>query len=235
MKSKLKKFFIKNELKRHDFRVSIFGSARIKEEDQIYKDTFEIGKELGKMGIDLITGGGPGLMEAASLGHQEGKKKSKNDHTSTIGLNIKLPFEQKPNRGVEAIVTHEHFSTRLDDFMLLSNVVVVTPGGIGTALEFFYTWQLIQVRHITRIPIVLVGEMWLDLIEWVKKWPLKVDYMNEEDMQYIFIANTSAEALDILKRAKIAFDEDGPEACVNWHLYGLTHPEAKPVKGTKRP
>ncbi|MBU0981211.1 LOG family protein [Patescibacteria group bacterium] len=216
-----KKFDIEEELKRSDFRVAVFGSARIKSKDPIFKDIVNLGKEIGKMGIDIVTGGGPGLMEATAMGHKEGTKYLKNKrHVSNIGLNIALPMEQKPNTGIDEVLSHERFSSRLDNFMLLSNVVVVAPGGIGTLLELAYTWQLAQVHHICHIPIVLIGEEWASLIEWVKDWPLKHDYMSEEDLQYIITVPDSNEALEIIKRAKLAFDDAGPEACMNWHLYG---------------
>ncbi len=209
----------KSELKNHEFRVTIFGSARIKPEDPIYKDIYKLAKNIGKMGVDVITGGGPGIMSAASGGHRAGNDKSK-IKSNTIGLNIRLPFEQKPNKDLDLLESHDRFSTRLDEFMLLSSMVVVAPGGIGTCLELFYTWQLLQVHHLKRMPIVLVGEMWKDLIKWIKKWPLKNNYMSQEDMHFIFIVDTWEEALGLVKTAKLAFDKQGRSALTNWEIYG---------------
>lgn len=210
-------FDIDKELLKNEFRVTIFGSARIPESDPIYKDTFELAKGVGEMGLDLITGGGPGLMEAASKGHQAGDKDGK---SHSIGLNIILPFEQKPNESLDAVSNHERFSTRLDDFMLLSNVVVVMPGGVGTCLEFFYTWQLIQVKHVCRIPVILVGEMWRQLIFWAIDNPLKDGYLDAKDMESIVVVDDASEALEVIKKAKKHHEEQGPNVCVNWKEYG---------------
>lgn len=210
-------FDIDKELLKNEFRVTIFGSARIPESDPIYKDTFKLAQGVGEMGLDLITGGGPGLMEAASKGHQAGDTAGK---AHSIGLNIILPFEQKPNESLDVVSNHERFSTRLDDFMLLSNVVVVMPGGIGTCLEFFYTWQLIQVKHVCRIPVILVGEMWRQLIFWAIDNPLKDGYFDAKDMESIVVVDDADEALEVIKKAKKHHEELGPDVCVNWKEYG---------------
>lgn len=209
----------KKELESHEFRVTIFGSARIPASDPAYKDIYKLAKSIGKMGVDVITGGGPGIMSAASSGHSDGNDKAKKK-SNTIGLNIRLPFEQKPNTDLDMLENHDRFSTRLDEFMLLSSMVVVAPGGIGTCLELFYTWQLLQVHHLKRMPIVLVGDMWKDLMKWVKKWPLKDKLMSEEDMHFIFIVDTWEEALGLVKTAKLAFDKQGRSALTNWEIYG---------------
>lgn len=213
------------ELRRKEFRVSIFGSARISEGTDIYQDTFELAHALGEMGVDVVTGGGPGLMEAASRGHQAGKK---DPRVTTIGLNIELPFEQKPNPSLDMVQHHEHFSSRLDEFMLFSNAVVVMPGGIGTCLELFYTWQLLQVKHICRMPIILVGGMWKELLEWVKKWPLHYKNMDAEDMNYVIAVRDAKEALEVLKATKKAYEEQGEEVCLNWQIYGGLVDQAEP-------
>lgn len=192
-----------SELNSKEFRVTIFGSARIKEEDPIYKDVYNLAYKVGQLGVDMVTGGGPGLMQAASSGHNAGKV---GDKAQTIGLNIILPFEQKPNLALDMLENHERFSTRLDEFMLLSSIVVVTPGGIGTCLELFFTWQLLQVKHHSKMPIILVGEMWKEMLEWVKEWPLKLGYMNEEDLHYIFVVNSCDEAFEIINTTKMGFD-----------------------------
>jgi len=135
------------------FRVALFGSARIKPEDFVYQEVVELAKRITKDGFDIVTGGGPGAMEAASYGHQLATKSD--DLGKTIGINIQLPFEQHPNKYLDFTETASTFSSRLDTFMLLSHVFVVTPGGIGTLLELFYTWQLMQVGHICKTPIIL--------------------------------------------------------------------------------
>jgi uncharacterized protein (TIGR00725 family) len=132
------------------YRVAIFGSARIKEGDQKYNDVFNIAKGLAEGGMDVVTGGGPGIMQAANAGHKSASK-----GTHSIGLNIKLPFEQDDNKFLDIKKDFDRFSNRLDAFMSLSDAVVVATGGIGTILELFYTWQLVQVQHLCETPIIL--------------------------------------------------------------------------------
>lgn len=212
-----KDFRIADELKNHEFRVAIFGSARIKPEDPTYQDTYNLAKTIGMLGLDLITGGGPGLMEAASMGHTAGDVKNQ---AHSIGLNIILPFEQKPNEGLEFLDSHEVFSTRLDEFMLLSNAVVVMPGGIGTCLELFYTWQLLQVKHVCNMPVILVGKMWRKLIDWVIDNPLQKQLMDPKDLHYIAVVDNWKQAVKVIKKAKKRYDETGGKECQNWLEYG---------------
>src|SRR3990167_4061590 len=128
--SKLKKLKIEKE----HFRVAIFGSARVNQKDENYRLVFQLAKLLGSEGIDIVTGGGPGTMEAANAGH-------KLDISHSYGLLIKLPREQRANAHLDVKKEFTKFSERLHEFMKLSNAVVVAPGGIGTTLEFFYTLQ----------------------------------------------------------------------------------------------
>lgn len=209
---------LKKELKSTDFRVAIFGSARIKKGDKMYKQVYRLAKAIGEMKMDVVTGGGPGLMEAASKGHEDGSPK--ND-SHTLGLAIRLPKEQKPNEYLDIVNSHSKFSTRLDEFMKLSNVIVVTPGGIGTSLELFFAWQLMQVGHICKMPIILMGGMWKELLKWIKKWILKHELMNREDLDFIVYVKDEKEAMRIVKKAKKAFDENGSGACINWKKYRL--------------
>ena len=183
------------ELKKHDFRVAIFGSARIKKNDKIYRLVYNLAKQIGKHHFDLVTGGGPGLMEAANRGHSVGDPRK---HSDNIGLPIELPWEAEENKHLEIKRHFNKFSKRLDYFMTLSSAMVVTPGGIGTCLELFYAWQLIQVKHIHPIPIILVGKMWEELIKWVKKYPLKHALISPEDMNCIHIAKNSKQAMEII-------------------------------------
>jgi uncharacterized protein (TIGR00725 family) len=151
----------------HDgrFKVAIFGSARIKPGEKTYEDISDFAKNLAIKGYDIVTGGGPGAMEAASRGHHEA---CQDKHESqAIGINIELPFEQQPNIYLDVTESTSTFSARLDTFMLLSHIFVVTPGGVGTLLELFYTWQLMQVHHICRTPIILWGEDYCELLSYV--------------------------------------------------------------------
>lgn len=186
---------INSELKKNDFRIAIFGSARIKKDDKIYKQVFALAKDIGKQGFDMVTGGGPGLMEAANAGHNAGDPNHKADD---IGLIIKLPWENEGNKHLEIQKEFSKFSNRLDTFMALSSVAVIMPGGIGTCLELFYTWQLIQVGHINPIPIILVGKMWEEMLAWVKKYPIKQGLASKSDIDWIFVAKNNKEAMKMI-------------------------------------
>ncbi|NJO10522.1 MAG: LOG family protein [Leptolyngbyaceae cyanobacterium SL_1_1] len=165
------------------FRVAIFGSARIHAGDSIYEQVRRLARLLGREGMDVVTGGGPGLMEAANRGHKEGRA---DPASKSYGLSIKLPFEEGVNDHVDIKREFDRFSDRLDHFMSLSNAVVVAPGGVGTLLEMVYTWQLMQVEHICNIPIILVGEMWADLLAWVRQWPLQKQLIDPKDYELLF-------------------------------------------------
>lgn len=148
------------------YRVTIFGSARAKPEDEIYGEVSRLARRLTELGCDIVTGGGPGLMEAANEGHQLGDP---NDESDSLGVRIALPFEQGANAFVETLYTHRTFFTRLHHFMRLSDAFVVADGGIGTTLETLLVWQLLQVKHVDDIPLVLVGEMWSELQAWSRR------------------------------------------------------------------
>lgn len=176
------------------FRVSIFGSARIKPETDEYRQVYKLAKQLVKNKVDIVTGGGPGLMEAANLGAKDVKSKSK-----SFGLHIDLPFETSPNKHLDITYHHKRFSSRLDEFMRISHAVIVTPGGIGTVLELLYTWQLIQVNHISKRPVILLGDMWNGLIEWMKSEPLKKRLMDGSDFDHIKVVQNIDDVVILLK------------------------------------
>jgi uncharacterized protein (TIGR00730 family) len=193
---------IEDELRKLDedrfYRVCIFGSARIKPETQAYTDVFELARYLSWEGIDVLTGGGPGLMEAANMGARLGREEKKTKNLS-YGLTIQLEFEPEPNKHLDIKRHHHKFSSRLDDFIRLSNSVVCTPGGIGTLLEFFFVWQLIQVKHATPRPIVLLDKkFWEGILEWMKTEPLARGLLGEKDFSVIHVVDTPAEAFDII-------------------------------------
>ncbi len=184
--------------RRRNFTVAIFGSARIRKGSAIYKEIHDLAKMISEAGMDIVTGGGPGLMSAASEGHYSGRQ---DKNAKSIGLRIRLPFKEKEARHLDIKKEFRRFSTRLDGFMRHSNVVVVAPGGVGTLLEFIYTWQLLQVKHISNIPIILLGEMWFDFVGWIRKWPLKHKLMNSEDVDLLFLAENIHEAFSVIKKA----------------------------------
>lgn len=182
------------------YRVCVFGSARLKEGAREYDEVVRLARILAGHGVDILTGGGPGLMEAANLGAQHGKKESQSKSRS-FGISIHLDFEPIPNPHLDIKRHHHKFSSRLDDFMRLSHSLVVTPGGIGTVLELFFAWQLIQVKHISPRPIVLLDKgYWTGLIEWVKTHTLARGLISPEDMDQISIVDTPEEAAEIIQR-----------------------------------
>lgn len=200
---KCKNIRFNKEVRRNEFRVTIFGSARIKQKDKVYKQVFDFAHEIGELGFGVVTGGGPGLMEAANAGHEAGDKKKK---AYSIGLPIQLPWEARENRHLEIKRLFNKFSGRLDNFMKLSKVVVIMPGGVGTCLEFFYTWQLVQVRHIKPLPMILIGHQWKKLMDWVKKYPLKMGLISPDETKHIYVAKNNAEAMKIILKTYKEFE-----------------------------
>lgn len=184
------------------FCVGIFGSARIEKEDSNWKLIYDLAKRIAEEGMDIVTGGGPGLMSAASEGHYAGDI-SKN--VQSIGLQIKLPKEQRDAYHLDIRKEFSRFSERLDNFIELANAVVVAPGGVGTLLEFLYTWQLMQVKMIRDIPIILLGDMWPDFVHWIRKWSLENRFLEQEDIDLLYLVNDIEGALIIIKKANEKF------------------------------
>src|SRR5262245_32566399 len=145
---------------RERYRVAIFGSARAQPGTFVYDEVKRVAAAAAAMGCDLVTGGGPGLMQAANEGAASVGR------TASIGIRIDLPFEQGVNPFVEQAYDHQTFFTRLQHFVVASDAFVVVPGGIGTVLEMLVIWQLLQVGHVKDVPLVLVGKMWGTLIDW---------------------------------------------------------------------
>lgn len=202
----------------HHFRVAIFGSARMKKNDPRYKDVYNLARMIAAKGMDVVTGGGPGIMEAANKGHKAGRT---GNGVHSMGLTIKLPKEQITNKHLDIKKEFHRFSNRLDEFLFLSNVVVVAPGGVGTLLEFIYSWQLVQVNHICHIPIILVGYMWHDFLEWMKKWPMKRGFLDLKEMDCLYSVDTVKEAMDIINKAHHKFMKGKGEQCVNYLKYKI--------------
>jgi len=186
------------KIRKDRFAVAIFGSARIKNDRPMYKKVYNLAKMLGERDIDVVTGGGPGLMNAANSGHKAGSRKTR---AHSIGLGIKLPMEQSFNSSLDEKETFMRFTQRLDKFMLLSNAVVVASGGVGTLLELFYTWQLVQVKHKDKIPVILLGPMWPGLLKWLKENPLNKGYFDNFDYDMLYYAKTEKEAIDLIDKA----------------------------------
>jgi uncharacterized protein (TIGR00730 family) len=201
------------QLEKDRFRVCIFGSARIRPEDPTYKTVHRVAGMLAGLGIDIVTGGGPGLMEAANLAVFEAKKRE----SRSIGLPIQLPRSQElANRHLDIKSEHKRFSSRLDEFMRLSHAVVVAPGGIGTLLELLYAWQLVQVGMLERRPIVLLDRrLYCGLIDWMKEQLLGRGFVGPHDFDWVHVVDTPEEVLPIIQpelekfRARQAQKPDG--------------------------
>jgi uncharacterized protein (TIGR00730 family) len=155
--------------KRDRYRVTIFGSARLQPGSFGYEETKRTAAALAQMDCDIITGGGPGLMQAANEGA------AGSNRTQSVGIRVDLPFEQNVNAFVTEAFEHRTFFTRLHQFVLASDAFIVAPGGIGTVLEMMLVWQLLQVRHLKNTPLILVGNMWPGLIEWARDSMLSGD------------------------------------------------------------
>ncbi|HKL09728.1 MAG TPA: TIGR00730 family Rossman fold protein [Bacteroidales bacterium] len=172
--------------------VSIFGSARTKPDNKYFKIAEDIAYKLTQHGYGVITGGGPGIMEAGNMGAKKGKGKS-------VGLNIDLPFEQSANLFIDPdkLISFEHFFVRKVMFVKYAQGFIVLPGGFGTLDELFEAVTLIQTEKIGRFPIILVGsEYWEGLMDWVKNVMLKEENIAEKDLDLIQIVDSPEEAVD---------------------------------------
>ncbi len=181
--------------KKERYRVTIFGSARAKPGTIAYEETKRAANALAALGCDIITGGGPGLMQAANQGVDAAGSKS-------MGIRVDLPFEQEVNPFVELAYEHRTFFTRLHHFVLASDAFIVAPGGIGTVLETMMIWQLLQVRHLQQTPLILVGKMWPGLVEWVRGTMLSFEtpLINVEDVGIPVCVNNADDAIAIIRR-----------------------------------
>ena len=142
--------------------MAIFGSARAQPGTYVYDEVKRAAAAFAALGCDIVTGGGPGLMQAANEGANAAGA------PGSVGIRVELPFEQDVNPFVMQAFEHETFFTRLHHFVIASDAFVVVPGGIGTVLEMLMIWQLLQVRHVDKVPLILVGKMWKGLVEWAR-------------------------------------------------------------------
>jgi len=190
-------------LENTNYRVCIFGSARIKPRDPVYHAVFALAQGLSQQGIDVVTGGGPGLMEAANRGVLAAKR----GRSQSYGLPLDLPsLVEPPNRALDVRSAHKRFSSRLDEFIRLSHAVVVAPGGVGTLLELAYTWQLLQLDTIEPRPFILLGRaFWEGLLEWLRAVPGEQALMSRRDLDALTVVDRPQEALEIIGRDHAAF------------------------------
>jgi uncharacterized protein (TIGR00730 family) len=177
--------------------VTIFGSARTKPESKYYQLAVDIARLLTKEGYGIITGGGPGIMEAANKGAQAGGGKS-------VGLNIDLPFEQDANPYIDRdkLISFDYFFVRKVMFVKYAQGFVVLPGGFGTMDELFEALTLIQTQKIGHFPIILIGtEFWGGLFDWIHKIMLTTNLnINEEDLSLVKLTDSAEEAVEHINK-----------------------------------
>jgi len=195
---------------RQNYRVTIFGSARIKSGSFAYESVKQLAAELTKMGCDIISGGGPGLMQAANEGALSVDPKG--SHRS-VGIRVELPFEQEVNPFVGLAYEHRTFFSRLHHFMIASDAFVVVPGGIGTLLELSLAWQLLQVRRLYNTPLILVGKMWAELVEWARGSMLKEgnELASDVDFTIPHCVNTIEETVALIRENRAAWLASQPK------------------------
>jgi uncharacterized protein (TIGR00730 family) len=182
--------------------ISIYGSARLKPESPYYQLTIEIAQKFSDAGFAVISGGGPGIMEAANKGAHAGKSPS-------VGLNIELPHEQSGNQWQDISLRFRHFFTRKVTFVKNSDAVVVMPGGFGTLDELAEVLTLIQTKKSRHVPIVLVGaEFWAGLLDWFKNTLLTNAVISPKDLDLMQVIDDPDQVLDAVLR----FYEDREEA-----------------------
>ena len=182
--------------------VSVFGSARTKPDNPYYKEAQKVGKLLAEAGFGVITGGGPGIMEAANKGAHESGGKS-------IGVGIELPFEASMNDYVDLGVENRYFFTRKLMFLKYSQAFVICPGGLGTLDELFEALTLAQCGHNVKYPIVLIGKnYWGGLIDWMQETLWKNGAVSQKDFDLFRLVDTAEEAVEKIKEYHNKFDKN---------------------------
>lgn len=177
--------------------VSFFGSARTPTDSEEYRNTVELARTLVENGFNIISGGGPGIMEAANKGASEAGGKS-------VGLHIHLPNEQKPNDYANIKLDFKYFFIRKVMFVKYAVAYIIMPGGFGTLDELFEAITLIQTKRIKSFPVILVGsDYWKGLIDWIKGTLLKKKAVSEEDLNIFQLVDDPRDALSIIKRSVV--------------------------------
>jgi len=174
--------------------VTIFGSARVRPGDEIYERTATIARKLAENGFNVITGGGPGIMEAGNKGAREGGARS-------VGLNIMLPLEQEPNPYSNVKLDFQYFFVRKVMFVKYGQAYIGMPGGMGTLDEIFEALTLIQTKRIKPFPVILVGkDYWSGLIDWMRNTLLECHYISKEDTNLFSVMDDPDEVVYTIKR-----------------------------------
>lgn len=183
--------------------VSIFGSARTHEDEPMYEAARETARLLGAAGFEIITGGGPGIMEAANRGaHDAG--------AVSVGCNIELPFEQIPNQYLSKSLSFKYFMVRKTMFIKYSNAYIIFPGGFGTMDELFEALTLIQTRKIRNFPVVMFGsQYWRGMLQWLTSTMLHEKMINSEDLALIHLTDSPKDAVDFIIKTCYAGIDNG--------------------------
>ncbi len=177
--------------------VTIFGSARVKPSEKIYKQTVTLARELAEAGYCIISGGGPGVMEAANKGAAEAGGQS-------VGLNIRLPFEQEPNPYANIKLDFRYFFVRKVMFLKYAMAYVILPGGFGTLDEFFEALTLIQTKRLRPFPVILMNSgYWKGLIDWFKDQVLANGRISAEDLDIFQVLDDPSEVVKVIKHTVI--------------------------------
>jgi uncharacterized protein (TIGR00730 family) len=181
-------------LSRNGPNVTIFGSARTPSDHEYYKLAVEVARLSVKNGYGVITGGGPGIMEAANKG-------ATMENGRSIWLNIQLPFEQLPNPYIKTLINFRHFFIRKVMFLKYTSAVIIMPGGYGTMDEMFETLTLIQTQKVGSLPLVLMGtDYWKGLLEWLSKTMLEFKYILDADISMMKITDDPEEAVEFVNQ-----------------------------------
>jgi uncharacterized protein (TIGR00730 family) len=174
--------------------ITIFGSARAKEGDPLYNKAYELARVIGRNKFNVITGGGPGVMEAVNKG-------AKKEGVKSVGINIELPYEQKPNPYITLPLSFKYFFVRKVMFIKYAIAYIVLPGGFGTLDEFFEAITLIQTKKIRPFPVILMGsDYWGDLVSFMQKQILGNNMINKEDMNIFKVMDDPEEIVEYIKK-----------------------------------
>jgi uncharacterized protein (TIGR00730 family) len=188
--------------------VTIYGSARITPHDDLYSQTTEIARRLGELGFSIITGGGPGIMEAANKGASEAGVKS-------VGLNIELPIEQACNAYATKVVTFKHFFVRKVMLVKYAIAFIIMPGGLGTMDELTEVLTLIQTHKIRPFPVILYdGKFWKGFLEWLRGTVLTRGYVSEEDFDLLRICDDPNNVIETVQKWYIKQELAGRKAII---------------------
>jgi len=186
--------------------VSIYGSARIREGDELYEQTEEIARRLGEMGFSIITGGGPGVMEAANKGAMEAG-------VTSVGLNIQLPQEQAPNAYATKSITFNHFFVRKIMLVKHACVFIIMPGGLGTLDEVTELLTLMQTHKVKPFPVVLFDSMyWKGFLRWLRDSALSRGFISEGDLDLLRICDHVDEVIEAVRKWREKHEVTGKKA-----------------------